>query len=286
VQERRLSNSAKSMVSTSDAARNLKLMKAKNPEYAEIDPTDESQLKCYKLLRMVSSKVFPGPFMQAWKKQRLDVTTGVRYKQEFWMVPWVNFPAGLPRAVKDLVVSEEELASMRDTSGHAINPGQHWLVDTECKREGLGRRVTTVECFIDASTKFKNVGHPKDLEDSGEKRSGAHAVDADPGPGGLGSARHGGAEPVHDACVEASSKKNNPFKERFTTLRAKLETAFQDEHIWSDDPLDYFHAGAWASAVVEAVESMPDGPARKAVSDKFLELLTSLLLSHRCFLVL
>ena len=274
-------HSTMSLLSTADAARNLRLMKKKNPEYHNIDPTDESQIKCYKLLRQVSSKVFPGPFMHAWKKQRLDVHTGVRYKQEFWLVPFVNFPAGLPASVQHFVVPKGELYTMRDVSGHAINPGNNWLVDTEHQRQGLGPRVQTVEVYLNASTKFKDVGEHAALEGGGAEPGSEH-----PGDEGHGVSEASVPEPLHDASAPAESSHADPLKERFRTLRTKLETAFQNEHIWSDDPLDYFHAGAWAMAVTEAVECMPDGPPRNAVSEKFLKLLTSLLLSHRCFSVL
>ena len=115
-----------SICSQAEAKRNLKNLKRSHPEINEEDPT---QVQTYIFLRRSISKVFPGPFVTAWKKSRLDVQAGVRFKRGVWLVPRANFPLGLPPVLKDAQVSPEQKAAMEQQTGHKIDDSFSFLID-------------------------------------------------------------------------------------------------------------------------------------------------------------
>ena len=124
-----------SICTQAEAKRNLKHLKRSHPEIDEEDPT---QVQTYIFLRRSVSKVYPGPFVAAWKKSRLDVKAGVTFKRGVWLVPRANFPLGLPPALKEAQVSPEQKAAMEQQTGHKIDDSCCFLIDQCVERGALG----------------------------------------------------------------------------------------------------------------------------------------------------
>ena len=172
-----------SICTLAEAKRNLKSLKR---HHTEIDDTNPEQVQCYIMLRRTTAKVFADKFLEAWKKRRLDVTAGLRFKRKVWLVPRENFPLGLPSAVKDAQLSPEQKEKMEQQTGYTIDDARCFLIDTCVDRGALGKNVEEAEYYVDAGTKFKDVGPgPRALDDapsgSGSGLPSAAAKPADSG---------------------------------------------------------------------------------------------------------
>ena len=187
-----------SICTQAEAKRNLKSLKRNYPEIDEEDPT---QVQTYIFLRRTVSRVFPGPFLTAWKKRRLDVKAGVTFKRSMWLVPRANFPLGLPPALKEAQVSQEQKVAMEQQTGHKIDDSVCFLIDQCVERGLLGMNVEEAVYYIDAGTKFKDVGVPRSVGDESPgdgaglpAESGVELADGGNKPAGSGaeSANSGG----------------------------------------------------------------------------------------------
>ena len=172
-----------SICTLAEAKRNLKSLKR---NHGEIDEQNPEQVQCYIMLRRTTTKVFAEKFLEAWKKRRLDVTAGLRFKRGVWLVPRVNFPLGLPPAVNDAQLSPEQRVAMEQQTGYKIDDACCFLIDTCIDRGALGKNVEEAEYYVDAGTKLKDVGPgPRALDDapsgSGSGLLAAAAKPADSG---------------------------------------------------------------------------------------------------------
>ena len=95
----------------------------------DIDEENPTQIEAYMRLRRTSNNIFAKPFMEAWKRRRLDATSGLQFKWALWLVPRANCPAGLPPVVQDGLVSAEQKDLMEKPTGHghAIDDDFFWL---------------------------------------------------------------------------------------------------------------------------------------------------------------
>ena len=145
-----------SLISVTDAKRNLRHMKRQNPNVLEIDDTDDSQIQTYIALRKTNSKVFPEKFMEAWKKRRVDAKLGLKITRKVWLVPKANFPMGLPPAIQDDVVSADQIQLMDTMTGHPLDCENCYIIDRRQPIEGLGKSVNEAEYYVDSHSFYKD----------------------------------------------------------------------------------------------------------------------------------
>ena len=146
------------LCNTAEAKRNLKNMRKSNPSMVDIDEENPTQIQTYIMLRRTSNKIYARPFMEAWKRRRLDATSGLQFKRTVWLVPRANFPAGLPPAAQEGLVSAEQKELMEKATGHAIDDVTFWLVDKMVPLHVLGKNVEEATYYVDAHTKYKDLG--------------------------------------------------------------------------------------------------------------------------------
>ena len=82
--------------------------------------------------------------------RRTHLHAGAKNVVEYWAVPRANFPTGLPRAIADAEVSEDQLKQVKSMSGpelHFDHDG-HFLIDCMIPRTSLGRGVFVVRFFV------------------------------------------------------------------------------------------------------------------------------------------
>ena len=140
--------------------------------------------------------------MGAWKKRPLDASIGLKLTRSVWLVPRGNSPLGLPQAILDCEVSDEEINMLEGAVGHPIDREHFWVIDKQIPRKYLGKNLTEAEYYVDAHNKFKDIGAPRALgnepADGGAQKPGN---DDKPANGG-GKAAGSGGKPAGSGAQE------------------------------------------------------------------------------------
>jgi len=107
--------------------------------------------------------------------------------------------------------------------------------------------------------------------------------------GGATSQSSGGAtsQPPCGATLAVTplQRELEACKLSLATMNKKMVAAASAGQWYSDDPLNYFHVFSWASAVVESTEQMKSTHPNvaKPLASKFHDVLSNLMMNHRCY---
>ena len=77
-----------------------------------VDPDDPDHIQAYRDLRQQYSRVDPQKFIKFLQNRKQQIESGNLAKINFWAVPKLNFPRGLPEKIKKAEVPDDELEGL------------------------------------------------------------------------------------------------------------------------------------------------------------------------------
>lgn len=122
-------------------------------EGVNIDPTNEAHIAAYRLARQSMDRPRSDQVLAIIESQTVQHKSGASLTSEFWVVPRVNFPTGVPADLKKWSISETELRENykvpKDTEF-----GTSYIFDGGCSRQALGRGVKSI-AFSETLTRLQ-----------------------------------------------------------------------------------------------------------------------------------
>ena len=85
--------------------------------------------------------------------QLLKRERGVEMALPYWVVPKANFAIqDMAKAMADNVLPDEDLAAMEDETGATHDFSSVWVVDQQCGRNILGKKVRVIKLKDNVTT--------------------------------------------------------------------------------------------------------------------------------------
>ena len=109
----------------------------------DVDENNETHVQAFLALRARAPRV-SGNRLAAYIRS-LDRPVGPPPRLDFWAVPRVNFPDGLPLRCLDAVVPPEH------TTGSALSGDEYYFIDQMINRSVLGPDVMVCSCIVTAA---------------------------------------------------------------------------------------------------------------------------------------
>ena len=122
----------------------------------DADPHNPDHIAAYVAMRQFSLRVSPQAFMNSLKNQVKQVTSGAKVKRQYWAVPKVNFPLGLPPDLADCVIAQDQIELMEVTGGGTIDTDTYHILDQQATRQSLGKNVLFLETYLANSIRASN----------------------------------------------------------------------------------------------------------------------------------
>ena len=126
------------------AKRALREFSKKNLEF-EFDPQNNEHVSCYLQLRRCSPRITAESFMKFFQSQKTSVDSSAGERFEYYGVPKVNFPNGLPPEIQKSELHDEDIAGLEMLGGGNIDTDEYFIIDCEAPRSMLGKKVATFE---------------------------------------------------------------------------------------------------------------------------------------------
>ena len=133
-----------------EAIRSLKRFKSTG---FEVNPEDQEQIQAFLVLRNSVARVSAKSFVKYLQERQTSITNVANAELEYWAVPKMNFPDGLPDPLLSAVVLAEDLAEAQLLGGTTLDHENYFVVDKMADRKDLGKNVRTLKYLMGVNTK-------------------------------------------------------------------------------------------------------------------------------------
>ena len=100
----------------------------------DVDLSNPSHVAAYVSMRQWCQRITGGGLLHHLKNHEKKIGAGAKVKTQFWAVPKVNFPKGLPSVLEDCVVLPDQLQDNELSGGGRIDRDTYYIFDQQATR--------------------------------------------------------------------------------------------------------------------------------------------------------
>lgn len=119
-----------------------------------VDQFNGDHLKIFMQLRSFAKRVTPEMLVQAISKHKKNFEVSAGARTEYFGVPKVNFPNGLPPEIKSMEVSSEDIETIFQTCDCSMDTANFYVIHRCASRQSLGFNVKIFESIARNRSSF------------------------------------------------------------------------------------------------------------------------------------
>jgi len=191
----------------------------------DVDPHNSDQIAAFLDLKQFCARVTPEKFVAHFASQKSSISSSAGARTEYFGVPKVNFPDGLPESIRTAEVDPTTLDFLELIGGGSVDRDLTYIVDCVAPRCQLGKNVCVL--FFEAK-KQKKVGKKTPPSSTNPPQQEAASVDLvvpQRTPLGRASLKRIFSDPDGQDAEEPEQKRTRVLTDTLRKLRDDLQQA-------------------------------------------------------------